>query len=217
MSSTNDYMNKVIRIRNSNLSKDYSNVIFRYVDGKLRVIPVSYGYHYGDLGKGRDTYFWDIDSSNRSTGHYGTGTYFFSEEAKDKDLFKSDRPLHKVNFNEYNLFKPRNETDAFILHSGLRAVNYIRDFDNQTFEHMKIMLMANGVKNDDIGRALSKVKQTYYSSKYQNSPFDAKLDSMSTVFMKELGYNGIDVRNIKGYDNSSYGSVIYDLDKKKKK
>jgi len=38
-----------------------------------------------------------------------------------------------------------------------------------------------------------------------------KADSASTRFMKKLGYEGVDVRGIKGFDNTQYGSVIYDL------
>ena len=38
-----------------------------------------------------------------------------------------------------------------------------------------------------------------------------KYDSVGTRVMKKLGYEGIDVRGIKGLDNSTYGSVIYDL------
>lgn len=37
------------------------------------------------------------------------------------------------------------------------------------------------------------------------------LDSGSTVFMKQLGYEGVDVRHIDAMDNTEYGSVIYDL------
>ena len=37
------------------------------------------------------------------------------------------------------------------------------------------------------------------------------LDSAATVFMKQLGYEGVDVSGIDGLDNTTYGSVIYDL------
>ena len=40
---------------------------------------------------------------------------------------------------------------------------------------------------------------------------DYRADSYATVFMKALGYEGIDVRGIKGLDDTEYGSVIYDL------
>ena len=38
-----------------------------------------------------------------------------------------------------------------------------------------------------------------------------KSDSASTIFMKRFGYEGVDVRHIKEFDNTKYGSVIYDL------
>lgn len=37
------------------------------------------------------------------------------------------------------------------------------------------------------------------------------LDSPATVFMKQLGYEGVDVRHINELDNVQFGSVIYDL------
>jgi len=39
----------------------------------------------------------------------------------------------------------------------------------------------------------------------------ARDDSASTIIMKELGFDGVDVRGMKGLDNTEYGSVIYDL------
>jgi hypothetical protein len=39
----------------------------------------------------------------------------------------------------------------------------------------------------------------------------SKTDSLSTRFMKALGYEGVDVRHIKQMDNTTYGSVVYDL------
>ena len=38
-----------------------------------------------------------------------------------------------------------------------------------------------------------------------------KSDSVSTRFMKALGYDGVDVRHLSYFDNTNYGSVIYDL------
>ena len=38
-----------------------------------------------------------------------------------------------------------------------------------------------------------------------------QVDSASTHFMKQLGFEGVDVRHIKELDNTEYGSVIYDL------
>lgn len=36
-------------------------------------------------------------------------------------------------------------------------------------------------------------------------------DSLSTIFMKDLGYDGVDTRGLSGLDNTTYGSVIYDV------
>lgn len=46
-------------------------------------------------------------------------------------------------------------------------------------------------------------------SKYNEASF-YELDNASTVFMKKLGYEGIDTRHT-ALDNTGYGSVIYDL------
>ena len=142
--NVNDYMNKKIK---DGIKKDEE----------------SYGYHYGDLGKGRDTYFFNIDVANRSTGHFGTGTYFFGEEGNKNDPLatRGDRPAQKVNFNDYHLFKPKNETDAFLLHRGLRAVNYLRELDNDSFETMRDMFGRYGVSSKDISNAYYKVRDTY--------------------------------------------------------
>ena len=43
-----------------------------------------------------------------------------------------------------------------------------------------------------------------------HAELDKKYDSLATVFMKALGYEGIDVRGTR-LDNVEYGSVIYDL------
>lgn len=58
-----------------------------------------------------------------------------------------------------------------------------------------------------INRALNKVLE------YQKAtPRFSKSDSYATVFMKAMGYDGVDVRGT-GLDNTGYGSVIYDVKK----
>ena len=46
---------------------------------------------------------------------------------------------------------------------------------------------------------------------YSRLDVEPGLDSGATVFMKQLGYEGVDVRHISEMDNTGYGSVIYDL------
>ena len=65
--------------------------------------------------------------------------------------------------------------------------------------------LLTGLKDAKIFSALQKVAD------YQKStPRDAKSDSYATVFMKAMGYDGVDVRDT-GLDNTTYGSVIYDV------
>lgn len=177
--------------------------------------------HYGDLGKARDTYFWNINSSNRSTGHFGTGTYFISmdedKRIENTSFSRKDRPRKIVDFNEYKLYKPLVDSEAKRLHDGLKAVNY-QNYDDFDFWILKDDLKRNNISEEQINKAIEKVEEVreeYYKNGY-NDDYQGKYDSLSTVFMKELGYNGIDVRNLEEFDNTAYGSVIYDLKKKKK-
>jgi hypothetical protein len=57
--------------------------------------------------------------------------------------------------------------------------------------------------------AMKKVLE-YQNANPIESRYAHKKDSLATVFMKALGYEGIDVRGT-GLDNTAYGSVIYDL------
>ena len=181
------------------------------------------GVHYGDLGKARDTYFWDINSSNRSTGHFGTGTYFYGYEADQEAqrlpfFSRKDRPRHVVDFSEYNLYKPTFDFQARNLHEGLKKINY-GDYNGWEFDIMKHDMKAKGISEEKINKAIDKVEKVRkeYKQKGLYDKYDEKADSLSTVFMKELGYNGIDVRDLDGLDNSEFGSVIYDLNNKKRK
>lgn len=68
------------------------------------------------------------------------------------------------------------------------------------------------------GRIIAALKETErIVSEYKHDPnfsrldVEPGLDSGATVFMKQLGYEGVDVRHISEMDNTGYGSVIYDL------
>ena len=181
------------------------------------------GIHYGDLGKARDTSYFAINSSNRSTGHYGTGTYFFSKEYDEKvksskNFSRSDRPRKEIDFNDYNLYKVKYDDEAERLHEGLKAINY-EEYDSFRTRIMIDDFKRAGISKTTIDEAIDKLKNTKkeYVSKGYDDDYKGGHDSLSSIFMKALGYNGIDVRGIDGYDNTAYGSVIYDLEKKRKK
>lgn len=175
------------------------------------------GVHYGDLGKGGDTKYWNMTVGGpRSTGHLGTGTYFVGSKNANVGSLKNGRPTKYVDFSNYNLLKPKSNEDAQIIHNGLKALNNFDSLgDNfEDFDKLQNLLQKYGISKEQSDKALFKVRDTFGSDIYKNASFESDLDSLSTVFMKELGFNGIDVRGLENFDNGSFGSVIYDLKNK---
>lgn len=81
-----------------------------------------WGYHYGDLGNKADR---RNNFGSRNSGGFGTGTYFVStpiSQRKDGGAYKN-RPEHKIDFSKYNLFRPRNNEEAYKLHNALLTFN----------------------------------------------------------------------------------------------
>ena len=177
------------------------------------------GLHYGDLGKGSDTYYSKITDVNQLFGHFGTGTYFFSEKGDTGTGaldWRTNRPEHKINIDEQgNLFTPKDNEDAYVLYKGLENINNQKNFNEKNLNHLKQILMEYGNSDKKINNALEKVKQVYETNKNLSTNELQNKDSLSTVFMKELGYNGVDVRGLDEYDNAVYGSVVYDLNNEK--
>lgn len=91
----------------------------------LREIPKkseNVGYHAGDLGKTE----WHSQQAGglRDTGHYGTGTYFVGDEKLiGKGTGYEKRPHHAVNFDDYNLYKPKDYQQGIRLHDNLARIN----------------------------------------------------------------------------------------------
>lgn len=94
-------------------------------------------YHAGDLGFGRDTSLQRIDGG-RSSGHFGTGVYFFAGE-KGRQRLKShpqlsSRRIYKLQFEQMKeknkikeLCKPKNKDHAAEIHETLKLVNGLVD------------------------------------------------------------------------------------------
>lgn len=243
----------------------------------------SLGYHAGDLGKSESL---ASQSGGRSTGHFGTGTYFVGNKEKLKNYNKRDgeeAPIETVDFDEYNLYKPKDTKAAHKLHDFLKGVNeYYNSYGFGTLDEdgvQEIMSRAddllydlqendaadtearmflesvtgedfsedskedleNALYNltDDRSREIAKLEKV--AAFNEDIPKMSKAlgigkkeliekiadikselkdvrdfrsrsvhDSASTMLMKSLGYEGVDVRHT-GLDNTAYGSVIYDL------
>lgn len=108
---------------------------------EMNVSSYSLGYHAGDLGKSRvDDYAGQ--SYGRDTGHFGFGTYFVGNTDNFNYSGYADRNIETVEFDNYNLFTPRTEQQAFDLHNALRVLDgFAQDysefsrFTNRTFDH----------------------------------------------------------------------------------
>ncbi len=182
---------------------------------------VSYNnaYHSGDLGYGKDTVLGRM--SGRSTGHFGTGVYFVGNPREIKSPFglRNDRPTQKVSFDGFNLARPRDDSQAKLLHDGLEKVNSLvtADLETQKSED-KIKRAASDIWfavgvvkfseeqiqkaiRDALAEAAPLYDEVAHTSKY--------VESASTRVMKALGFDGVDVRGLEKYDNTTYGSVIY--------
>jgi predicted RNA methylase len=182
---------------------------------------VSYNnaYHSGDLGYGKDTVLGRM--SGRSTGHFGTGVYFVGNPRQIKSPFglRNDRPTQKVSFDGFNLARPRDDSQANLLHDGLEKVNDLVTADLETQKsNDKIKRAASDIWfavgagkfseeqiqqaiRDALAEAAPLYDEVIHTSKY--------VESASTRVMKKLGFDGVDVRGLEKYDNTSYGSVIY--------
>lgn len=178
-------------------------------NNKLKPVYKNIGYHRGDLGKSE---YAGRMRGQRGTGHFGTGTYFTGKPV-NQDSFK-DRPEHQVDFSNYKLYKPKTDQEGYQLHDALKVVNnylYDEERTNKAIETLSNLL---GVDQNELKQLLDqKVRTVDYDfdgNDYERL-MDRSLDTGSTLLMKALGYQGIDVRHLPTLDNTGYGSVIYDL------
>ena len=83
----------------------------------------NFGYHAGDLGKSESLF---SQTGGRSTGHFGTGTYFVGDKTEIDGYNQRDgksAPIHSIDFSGYNLFKPKGLEDGRALHDFLKGIN----------------------------------------------------------------------------------------------
>lgn len=107
MNTTNEHMNKVIRQRNSNLKTDYSNVVFRYINGVLRPIPAKL-----------------IDDVVFQTDQYGKNI-----EQRDKEKIETFKKILRTK-QDYNGFKYKDISAPIILKREKRDNKWIM-YDGQ--------------------------------------------------------------------------------------
>ena len=152
--------------------------------------------------------------SNRGTGYFGTGHYFVDAATKHELLSNgnySKLPFTSVDISQYdNLFQARTDTVAEKLHSFLKNLTRYTQGDDrynidELFSQFEDVFGKSVLTIDDFGSKLSEL-----SAFMKVSNLNDRSDSVSTQFMKSLGYGGVDTRGTR-YADTRYGTVIYDL------
>lgn len=152
--------------------------------------------------------------SNRGTGYFGTGHYFVDGATKhelDNDSTYSKLPYTSIDISQYdNLFKATTDEIAGKLHRFLENLTkFTQGSDDysvsELFSQFQKVFGETTMDMQEFDAKLEQLK-TYM----QNSSLYDRGDSVSTQFMKSLGYGGVDTRGTK-YADTRYGTVIYDL------
>lgn len=139
----------------------------------------------------------------------------------DEEQFKTDTGYTYKEIEEGQIWN-RDIADAFKKQIGWldnlnmnigRAENYKEKFD----DNIERLLNVSPEKADSILQSIyDDVNAKMQGKNFYNMGDMRTADSISTQFMKALGYEGVDVRHIPQYDNTSYGTVVYDLRENKK-
>lgn len=206
---TKQFIDKIVKgnnIQNENLGFHGGNLEFK-AEG------------WGSARKGSDVPF--------------TGYYFYKdfESALDRgNRTTGEKEVQAVDFSEYNTYKPETSSEYHNVRTSLKRVPSIgtperyRKALDDTIEDLKegkrygwndgTLLLQIQSNREAIERALLR-----NSELVDSKSFDSKnvVDTAETVIMKELGYEGIDVRNTKVLEgdanpnSAEFGSVLFDL------
>ncbi len=172
-------------------------------------------YHAGTLSKlNKAETNGRFYGSNRGTGYFGTGHYFVDSNSKhylDESSTYSKLPYSSIDISQYdNLFKANNDTIAKSLHEFLKNLTRYTQGDtkfntNELFSQFENVFGNTVMDIKEFESRINGLKN--FMSK---SNLSDRSDSVSTQFMKSLGYGGVDTRGTK-FADTEYGTVIYDL------
>lgn len=175
---------------------------------------------YSKLVEGKKEYdklYDDISKKNNWTYDFSQEDYKKMNDKleaifKDSDCYYENREEF-TNSYDYRNADPKDEGwyNQFLEEKYNDLKDYLYSESNR-WKRIKENVSSQ-ISNDDINKGLEAVKKYY--EKYKGIPtytlMGQKQDSLSTIFMKSLGYEGVDVSGIKDFDNVTYGSVIYNL------
>ena len=163
-----------------------------------------------------------------------TGYYFFSD-AKSA-LMRGNRSsgmteAMAVDFSKYNTLKPASTTEFFDIKDALQRIGRFTDVHNieNNFNNVVTRFRRLGKENfverleNNRENIINKIRQN--ENRWRNRDYDVDnvLDRPETTILKEMGYEGIDVRHIPNprgqlsANSADYGSVLFDIKSKKMK
>ena len=182
-----------------------------------RANPENVIYHAGKLSRlNKAETNGRFSGSNRGTGYFGTGHYFVDNNTLNEleGSGYGDLPLSSVDISGYNnLFRADTDAKANNLHNFLQDMTRLTQGSDKVSmtelydEYIKAFKDQNNIiPYDDFANRINSL--TEYM---RNSNMEDRGDSVSTQFMKSLGYGGVDTRGTR-YADTRYGTVIYDLD-----
>lgn len=198
-----------------------------------KLLRENFGYRAGDLINKAEVKSM-FSNTIRSTGHFGTGFYFFGNEGDAKEYSKitGNRGVSVINLDGYNLAK-----GDYKLHDLLSGVNnFSSDSDLEYsiesvlrhFGKLKKSVDNFGhIRNNDAYNNLSDEDKIKFNDEFNDnikiSSYNKNIikdiinkiqsnnnDSPSTTLMRYIGFDGVDVRGT-DLDNARYGSVIYNI------
>ena len=171
-------------------------------------------YHAGVISKlNKAETIGRFSGSNRGTGYYGTGHYFVDNATKSEIMSGNykELPFTSVDMSYYdNLFVANTNKLANDLHEFLHNLTrYTQGEDkyssDELYDEFTKVFTNIQLSQKDFENKLKELTSIMSHSDY----FD-RGDSVSTIFMKSLGYGGVDTRGTQ-YADTRYGTVIYDL------
>lgn len=212
-----------------NAQKNQTNIIKEQVKAtedlataqeKAANAQAKYMYHAGKFrDNGRKAESLGSLYPGRSTGFYGTGTYGV-DLSHIKEISTGQygkRPMSIIDTSSYNLYNATNDKVASSLHlflqqltdkiygsKGSKRINALYSDFNKLFPDNTII-----TTYDEFKRVVEEIA-TYVSQNKGRYPQMYDLDSAPTMFMKKLGYEGINTLGTRHAD-TTYGTVIYDL------
>lgn len=167
--------------------------------------------------------------SCKDYGAYSDDVQQYKDDYKPevKKILKVTEGLYRVNTDLYqNLYRIKNENQGYRLHDTLKMINgstssysYYREtsYDaRESYPVYKHNLELLGLKMPPyrefvamVTKGMVDIKKSFGDE--DNKEFDRR--SMSTRIMEYNGYNGVNTSGVPALDNTTYGSVIYDMQK----